>query len=612
MGGGDNLKYYNREREILTGFYYGIAYIIGDDEELDLSKVEFSSLVKKKQRKIRKYIDDFYAENKGDLSDETNEQILPDNKFDDIFSFLKKVKHDANEDEKLRIKDWDEVLSDFDDQIKKAVISQLDAPAEFNLFSDAENINNMIKCDITQGDSFVEHLYFINPIFSENYNPEWWQTDAEISKTDDGYMIEFMQKEYDENSGCIVNESISYIKFSDLRLEIKCFNYTKTTALDYKPWNAIYTYLSSLVWKKEHLGIKFLNEKEKKLLPLIEFAPLNEFYYVNNYVETSHMNKAAAKLFISFAEEVGNQKIVDLTQKYLASQNKKQEKKFSKKILVKLNKVESEPLYRLILAEIQDAAAEYPTRVEQEFHIKEVEKLRKNITTQMHKDGFEGEYPNFKKMSPLKGMRLMEINGQSCLVTNEKHMVSCIKCSEDMLWKRVVFSYAVSTIFLKKRQLHLYDSLDGDSGFFIDKYRRRARDVSLNYHSTIHYSTDIDDSALQECLDVAIKVSKCDKLTKQEREDFVSTGVWSIPGMNYSWLFVLMGVAFGIVMMMAMFLLCLITYPIIAPFSPEAPPFSEFIHFLAFDIPWGPLGLFSTIAFGASMAIFTAISNKRG
>mgnify|MGYP000878500902 CR=1 FL=1 len=621
--GGVYIKYYNHERDILIGLYWSIIHIAGFQIESDVSKADFIS--KKKQRKIRLEINMFVNTNNHALSNNHKEQLSSQNKIRDIFSFLKSQKEDAEEAEEARRKDWLDFASELNEEVKDALEKIFDDEIYSMGFNDLQLVDGKVEWSFEASTAFKQVFHLTDPVFSENYSPDSTHSVPEISKTKNGYLIKFIQSDFDESDMSYTNEQVCSLTFSDMKLDITCYNYTKFSGFSYEPWEAIHSFLHAMDYKHTALGEAFLNDKEKALLPLYDFSPLNS---LSGWHTDSACggNLDAARLFISLAKEADNQKVVRLSQEYLEyakehktnmgidisaeSQSKhkspKKLQRLCQKIVAELKRVESEPLYRLFLEKIKDAACEYSAEIEHNLSASELNTTRALISEKMHENGFEGVYPHFKKLSPLKGIKLLEINGQPVIIFHEKNTVSCIDCLENFYGDQLIVSYAVSTIFLKKHQLDLYQSLDGDSGFFIEGNRRRARYIMFN-----NFFNDLPSFDLQKSIDVAIKTSQCEKLTKDERKEYAAVGPGKFGVLILAIACLFGGILFGLLMSIAMFLLGLILGVPLSGFSTEITT-QAFIHDLVFDFPWYKMFLFCSLSFGSLMFLFMIITIKKG
>jgi hypothetical protein len=187
-------------------------------------------------------------------------------------------------------------------------------------------------------------------------------------------------------------------------------------------------------------------------------------------------------------------------------------------------------------------------------------------------------------------------------------MASMIDCGETRVNEMPGFHFTVSTVFLRKNELQIFDSLDGKSGFFPYKHHRRARTVFPygDYQDNGEIKYDLEQSVV-----LTAKIAECGKLTKEERSTSLDVGPGSVGLLHYSILFLLAGLIFGLIMCPGLFLVCLIVgTPFVRLTSDDT--YVEFVRFLLFDIPWLPLFLFCVVGFGLPMTIITALSKKKG
>lgn len=488
--------------------------------------------------------------------------------------------------------EWIAFAKRFDKLTEDALVRTIDARLLFDLFlytSQSGKVSFSPECTA----AYRQTLYLENPVFSDNFNPDIYDTtNAEINILDNGYRLFFVQ----------LNEIIT-VDFSDVCLETQLLDYS---AVNGSPWSRISDSLTALRHKKDILGMEFLNKKEKALWRLGEFSPIHN---IDSQYHSISGDKKADEMFCNFAERAGNNRVAALTRQY-SSTNSKEKEKVSKVLIKELKKPESEELARMLLLEIKDAAAEYPTEAELDITYEVLAETRKIVTNIMKQKGYEGEYPHFRKMSSIKGIRLLEIEGQPEFVFNEKNMACMVDCFENNVnFNTLRINCTASTVFLKKDELHMYDSLDGSSGFFSHKHRRRARSLSPNpdFRNDGEVIYDLEGITI-----AAAKTAACEKLTKDERKNIASVGQGLYGALFYGTLFVLTGVGFGLLFCPAIFLFALLLGALVTFVSSEAPPFSEYFRFLLFDFPWWKMFLFCVAGFGLPMTVFTALSKKRG
>jgi hypothetical protein len=458
------MRYYDPEIKALSSLY-DLLYTGTDG----FPNKDFKAYSKKQQQYIISNLITFSEENKGLLSPETKEIVCPypQLSFNKLREILKFANKKYMESKTARHDEWSAFAKHFDKRTEKALTRFIDDRLIHDSIIAIDDITGTASFNPDYTDAYRQTIHLKNAIFSDNFNAKIYETsDAEIDVLDDGYCLSFTQ----------TNEIVT-VDFSDVYLETQLLNYSTVNMWDGSPWHQISDSLTALGYKKDILGMEFLNKKEKALWRLGEFSPIHSIDSLDHSISG---DKKADEMFCNFAERVGNYRAATLTQQYSETHSKEKEK--ARKALIKeLKKPESEALARLILAEIKDAVAEYPTEVELDIAYEVLTETRKAVTDIMKQKGYEGEYPHFCKMSSLKGIRLLEIQGQPVFVFNEKNMACMVDCFEHIINLNLLeISYMTSTVFLKKNELNMYDSLDGYSGFFPRKHRRRARSLSPN------------------------------------------------------------------------------------------------------------------------------------
>lgn len=585
------MKYYDPEIKALSGLYDLLSAVVEGFPDK-----EFNQYTKKQKERMISNLIMFSDESGPLLSEEVNGIIYP---YPEL-SFVKlraklRAAHDRYiELTSARREEWLAFAKYFDPLTEDALIRDIDQRLYFDLFL-YMGPNGEASFSPQSTSSFRQTIYMENPVFSDNFDPDIHEfIDPEIDQLDLGHRISFVQN----------NEMVT-VNFSDIRLETLLFNYNLCNTADGSPWSQIWDSLNAMRNKIDVLGMTFLNNKEQALWELGEFGPIQNIHSPGYSVNGD--NKAD-EIFLGFAERAGNNRVADLTRQYSEAQNKVKEK--AHQALVKeLWKPESEALTQLIMAEIKDAASDYMSEVELYIAHDVLAKTRATVSDILKMKGFAGEYPHFRKMSSLPGLRLLEIQGQPVFAFNEKYMACMVDCFEHSINQNaVIIDFNASTVFLKKDELPLFDSLDGYSGFFHHKHRR-ARRLTPNFDFR-----DDDDLAfdLEGITLAAAKTAACEKLTKEERKKNMSVGPGSYGCLYYGGFFMLAGLLFGLLFCPAMFLLAIILGAVGSVFSPEAPTFLEFVKSLLLDFPWWQMFLFCVIGFGLPMTLVTAFAKKRG
>lgn len=592
------MKYYQPEQSCLAEFYYQLMVILGrrtmeDDEKL-------RRLSNRKLRKCREAIGEFCNNHSGCLSSTTSDLLAPGHTLVDIVAFLKQADDDHTASENQRREEWVRFAAGFEKTTQQTIVNMIDTGTEEHDVYLTDASDHQVKWWSDLSESFEKALWQKNPVFSENSIIGNTIFGQEITQTDAGYKIDFLQDRYGDADGQAVGntEHMVTVEFSGLTVETQCYNYITVVDMFYTPWREISKALSEMDYKQSRIGEAYMNQAEIALLPLSRFYPLRLFYNELPYDK----NDEAISLFHALAEEAGPPHIAALTHEYANGQNSKSEKRNAIKLQQALQQAESEPLFRLLYRRIQEAANHYPVRLVQETASHELGELRGRVTAQFTKLGFTGEYPHFKKMSSLRGIRLLEINGQPAWAGLGKHMVSCIDCFEEFVMNQTQLTFVVGTVFLKPDQLELCDALDANSGFFLDKNRRRGRVVSqtIDFHDNEPVAFDV-----QGGVKIAAKVSQCEKVTKHERKDFLSVGRGAFGLGVLVPVFALTGLIFGIAMCLG-FAILAANFVLIFTRS-----LSEVWSVLT-QLPWLFLFLFSSIGFGLSMLVLTLLGQKRG
>jgi len=144
----------------------------------------------------------------------------------------------------------------------------------------------------------------------------------------------------------------------------------------------------------------------------------------------------------------------------------------------------------------------------------ESEEIRNEITEFFHKKGFDGEYPNFKKMDKLRGLKFFENIKYFNVVINEKHMVSMIKVFEDPI-DIGNYVYLTGTVFLKENEVDLYDKLDAFDACFYDKSKSINKSICLDYNKI---KEDNIQKPYINLANTAVKKAILEKLTLKEKK----------------------------------------------------------------------------------------------
>ncbi|BCK00442.1 DUF3878 family protein [Anaerocolumna chitinilytica] len=481
-----------------------------------------------------------------------------------------------------------------DDSIKVALKKILDCEYMFG-FDLFQYEDGVVTLSVDSSEAFEQWLLFYNAKFSKGFDISLYPYAFELYEDGNSYCLEFIQ---DNEAG---NQICCKLQFSTVNAEIRCFNYTKNIIYGYEPWRAVANFLCEMKSKRERIGTEFLSEEEMRLLPLAEFALLTQFFGI---MTDAGGSKAGTDIFISYAERANASNIVSLARQYLRLADRKKEKSISKKLKKVMVRVGAEPVYRMILNEIKSSTALYPYKINSCGNDFFAEQTRENITTFFLSQGFQGDYPYFRKMSTLRGLHYLYIAGQLVALWNKKHMASYIDCYEKYVNGELSVQCIVGTVFLKREQIDLFSTLSADSGFFIDKNRRRGRVVL----STAYW--EMEGLSLEEenfkVVEIASRVAQCARLTQKERKKYLSYNPLPIEAGHILLLLWLFGGCFFGTVMCVGFILMETAAGLI--FTGSWPRTWALIR----ETPWHWIFVTCGASFGLTMLVLSLIGRKRG
>ena len=201
-----------------------------------------------------------------------------------------------------------------------------------------------------------------------------------------------------------------------------------------------------------------------------------------------------------------------------------------------LDDVKYEPLWRELYMIFWGLCKDYPTISEIIGLEPENIRIRKSITDTLHKAGYEGVYPDFRKTGELKGVHLAQSHDTAYFVGNEKNVLYMVHCDEMCSDGEPVIIFRSGTIIMK-------DGFDSDTAdIYSSMFRNGGYRISNNF-ACCAGNEDISQAAA-----IAVKRAELKKLTRKECEvaDFDKNFLSFLPvGM-------LMGLIFGILWTLGM------------------------------------------------------------
>jgi hypothetical protein len=570
------LKYYNIERTQLAGLYQHLCYILRVNP--DTNEPVIGHLRKKKLDEIRQIIESYCIDPVDTLSESAKARLAPHQSITEILAYLQKFHLEEEVFGSRRRDEWRRISSEFEAATEKALIKMIDD----ELPGDRPFKGNEFL--VEHLDSFSLSIVFESAAFSDGYNPDCAATGFELSKDACGYCLEFIQDDWETAPQPIA------LRFKTAKTKIICYDYSNQSPdLLCEPWRLVARSLWALKTKKDLLGLQYCNAAEIQLLPLCGFAPVMSLYSASDDSETEGHG---ARAFAAYAKASGNIKMAELTDEYASSADTK----LSKKRLARMQKAligkESERLCRHILAKIKAAASAYPKASEYNIDKGLLHWARSRIASAMHAQGFQGDYPHFRKLSSLRGLHVININNTPHLLVNEKHMASCIDCLEEAFGDLFQVTLSIGTVFLKSNQLESFGTMDSLSAFFANKERRKTGILLL----AADESDTVDAKEFDEALHTAIKAAQCMKLTKEERRylfvrnrftPVASFIVWMISGLLFS-------------------LLWCIIFALVASLT------LGFSLSDAGELPWLLIFFLGSLGFGVPLFVLDLMARRRG
>lgn len=237
-------------------------------------------------------------------------------------------------------------------------------------------------------DSIEDYFIFKKCSLRGEYDPEL-QESTLVEAVRDG-----------ELTGLIIrqrNDNVVSLWFEEVFRVQKCSRYHEIGHFwvkGFEHWRRIVYIAGTLHDKFTYGGEEFCNEKEKALLPLMEFAPLREYSYFRDSAHSYYPDTYdAIDLMKALAAEVQDTEFLKLLNIY----EKRPGIKLAKHIARKMNAPGRAPLYELIFARLSEASTEHPPRDYGEKRNAEIVKLREELTDKLIAAGYKGEYPLFTR-----------------------------------------------------------------------------------------------------------------------------------------------------------------------------------------------------------------------
>ena len=455
-------------------------------------------------------------------------------------------------------------------------------------FTDEENYTWI---EVYDSNSYVKYLLLKDAYGIPTIGEDNAITFTEMFRADDGrFVINGLSENYIDDTKETISMSFTWAK-SHVTL------YSAMSALLYSwqesPFENIRSVCMEIRFKSEMSDSKYLNEKEKSLLPLItEITNISNWHFAfDGGEDVKHHSYGLLK---SRASELGYHKIVKLlTKMELTDPTSFAFRREVIQVSLLLSDKKYEPLLRGIYDELTESQSEYPERVCENADVGTLKSIKGRITKIMHENGYSGKYPEYTKYSQIKAPRLLTSYGQSYVIANEKRVQSIVRFSmEDTVESdSVILSARCSGAALKKDETP--DDLFGMS--FDAKGKRWTSSISKEISLKESYNED-----LTLTVSTAIKKAKMSKLTKRERELNVKQySKWRL----FLYIFVLAGGFFGIFFTICFLLLMFLLTWLMDGWQMALEFFTGF--------PWLFTLAFCWIAGGGAMGLVALFSSRK-
>ena len=159
-------------------------------------------------------------------------------------------------------------------------------------------------------------------------------------------------------------------------------------------WRQLVYMLGTVYDKYEYLGDAVLNQKEKELLGVIEFAPFREWSPIKESLEGRYPSTyEGIDRMMALAREAGDISFVRLLRIYYKHPSKRVEYFLSRRLLSH----KREKLYVLIWHKIKAASEAYDKRDYGSSQNEDIKTKRRVIDSRLQSEGYSGKYPEYRK-----------------------------------------------------------------------------------------------------------------------------------------------------------------------------------------------------------------------
>ncbi len=347
----------------------------------------------------------------------------------------------------------------------------------------------------------------------------------------------------------------------------------KTYAVD-NIWSVIVC-MAADIYDRYSFDETFISEAERDYIPLVL-----ELMKITDSSET----KPELPILTAYAEKYG---LNEFTASILKNAGRDKTGIYNKRFNG-LDDMKYEPLWRELYMIFWGLCRDYPTVSEIIGLEPENIRIRKNITDTLHKAGYEGVYPDFRKTGEIKGVHLTQSHNTAYFVGHEKNVLYMVHCDEMCSDGEPVIIFRSGTIVMK----------DGFDYSNADIYSSMFRNGG--YHISDSFSCCAGSEDVSQATGIAVKRAELKRLARKERK---TAGIdrkflpFLIAGM-------LMGLLFGILWTLGMMFFIFLLEMLFGYSAGEALQLMN-------DTMWLYAAGTSGLAFGLAMTVIMHIANNK-
>ena len=249
------------------------------------------------------------------------------------------------------------------------------------------------------------------------------ETSASLAVNDKGYVLSIRQG----------SENALTLYFDDMEESIHCYQYHQIGHFWVKgqeQWRQLVYMLGTVYDKYEYLGDAVLNQKEKELLGVIEFAPFREWSPIKESLEGRYpATYEGIDRMMALAREAGDISFVRLLRIYYKHPSMRVEYFLSRRLLSH----KREKLYVLIWHKLKAASEAYDERDYGSSQNEDIKTKRRVIDSRLQSEGYSGKYPEYRK-------------GDVQIIVTEEHPFTIMESEEFVFRTQFMVSKCIKSV----------------------------------------------------------------------------------------------------------------------------------------------------------------------